>query len=318
MLCYSSNIARKEIKMINRKLKKYIEDHILPSYERNDVGHGLEHIQYVIKRSLKFAKTLPDINEDMVYVIAAYHDIGHYIDAKNHEMVSAEMLRKDTKLKEFFSEEEISIMADAVEDHRASMDGEPRTIYGKIVSSADRNNTVEKCLYRSYFYGKKLDPKADDQSLYERAFDVLTKKFGESGYAKFYFEDPEYEAFLKEIRELLSNKEDIKNSYIVMNWSIKAGDGFKSAITCNNPSDLPKYLSEPAKYIICLGDCHNCSYCKDKDDLRTVVFINHFKKSIKAGLKLGLTETDLSRLEAQKYIDYGKFLMKLTNQTTLI
>ena len=207
MLCYSSNIARKEIKMINRKLKKYIEDHILPSYERNDVGHGLEHIQYVINRSLKFAKTVPDINEDMVYVIAAYHDIGHYIDAKNHEMVSAEMLRKDTKLREFFSEEEISIMADAVEDHRASMDGEPRTIYGRIVSSADRNNTVEKCLYRSYFYGRKLDPKTSDRELYERAFDVLTKKFGESGYAKFYFEDPEYEAFLKEIRELLSSKD---------------------------------------------------------------------------------------------------------------
>lgn len=119
-------------------------------------------------------------------------------------------------------------------------------------------------------------------------------------------------------KELLKHKEAIKNSYIVMNWSIKAGEGFKSAITCNNPSDLPKYLSEPDKYIICKGKCHNCSYCKDKDDLRTVVFINHFKKSIEDGLRLGLTETDLKRLEAQKYIDYGKFLMKLTNQTTLI
>jgi len=119
-------------------------------------------------------------------------------------------------------------------------------------------------------------------------------------------------------KELLKHKEAIKSSYIVMNWSIKAGEGFKSAITCNNPSDLPKYLSEPNKYIICKGKCHNCSYCKDKDDLRTVVFVNHFKKSIEAGLRLGLTETDLKRLEAQKYIDYGKFLMKLTNQTTLI
>ena len=119
-------------------------------------------------------------------------------------------------------------------------------------------------------------------------------------------------------KELLKHKEVIKNSYIIMNWSIKAGEGFKSAITCNNPSDLPKYLSEPDKYIICKGKCHNCSYCKDKDDLRTVVFINHFKKSIEDGLRLGLTETDLKRLEAQKYIDYGKFLMKLTNQTTLI
>lgn len=119
-------------------------------------------------------------------------------------------------------------------------------------------------------------------------------------------------------KELLKHKEAIKNSYIVMNWSIKAGEGFKSAITCNNPSDLPKYLSEPDKYIICKGKCHNCSYCKDKSDLRTVVFINHFKKSIEAGLRLGLSETDLKRLEAQKYIDYGKFLMRLTNQTTLI
>ncbi len=193
--------------MMNKKLKKYIEDKIFPSYSKNDKGHNLEHIKYVIRRSLEFAKTVPDINLEMVYVIAAYHDIGHYIDAKNHEMVSAEMLRKDKYLRKFFSEEEIKIMGDAVEDHRASMDGEPRTIYGKIVSSADRNNTVEKCLYRSYFYGRKLDSKADDQSLFERAFEVLTKKFGKSGYAKFYFEDPEYEAFLKEIRGLLSDKE---------------------------------------------------------------------------------------------------------------
>lgn len=150
-------------------------------------------------------------------------------------------------------------------------------------------------------------------------FKSLEQFFKANQVAKYFFDTYDIITYTyTHNKELLSNKEDIKNSYIVMNWSIKAGDGFKSAITCNNHSDLPKYLSEPAKYIICLGDCHNCSYCKDKDDLRTVVFINHFKKSIKAGLKLGLTETDLSRLEAQKYIDYGKFLMKLTNQTTLI
>ena len=193
--------------MINTKLKKYIETKIFPSYKKNDEGHNLEHINYVIERSLKFAREIKDINIEMVYVIAAYHDIGHYIDAKNHEKVSADMLRKDKQLRKFFSEEEINIMADAVEDHRASMDGEPRTIYGRIVSSADRNDSVEKCLYRSYFYGKKLDPKASDLELYERAFDVLTKKFGKDGYAKFYFEDHEYELFLKEIRELLSDKE---------------------------------------------------------------------------------------------------------------
>ena len=206
--------------MINKELKKYIEDKIFPSYEKNDLGHNLEHIQYVIRRSLKFAESIPDINLDMVYTIAAYHDIGHYIDADNHEMVSADILRKDSNLKEFFTEEQIKIMSEAVEDHRASMDGEPRSIYGKIVSSADRNNTVEKCLYRSYFYGRKQNPKATDLELYERAFLVLSKKFGEKGYAKFYFKDPEYEKFLQDIRTLLKNKEKFikrQREYILSN-----------------------------------------------------------------------------------------------------
>ena len=192
---------------INNGLQQYIEKKIFPSYRKNDLGHNLDHIKYVINRSLRFANEVDDINFDMVYTIAAYHDIGHYIDAKNHERISADILRKDTKLREFFSEEEIEVMAEAVEDHRASKKEAPRNIYGRIVSSADRNDTVEKCLYRSYFFGRNLDSKANDLELYERAFDVLTKKFGKDGYAKFYFEDPEYDLFLKEIRELLSDKE---------------------------------------------------------------------------------------------------------------
>lgn len=114
-------------------------------------------------------------------------------------------------------------------------------------------------------------------------------------------------------KELLPYKEAIKNSYIVVNWSIKAGAGFKSAITCNNPSKLAEYLSDSENYVICKGKCHNCSYCKDKDDLRTVVFVNHFKQTIEAGLKAGLDIEAINRLEAQKYIDYGKFLMRQTN-----
>ena len=109
---------------------------------------------------------------------------------------------KDENLKNFFSDEERKIIKEAIEDHRASAKDEPRSIYGRIVSSADRNNTVEACLRRTYTYGKKIDPNATDEELFLRAYDVLTKKFGEDGYAKFYFRDTVYEAFLKELREL--------------------------------------------------------------------------------------------------------------------
>lgn len=195
---------------INSDLKDYIEENIFPEYSKNEPAHNIDHIKYVINRSFKFAYTLSNINYNMVYTIAAYHDIGHHIDSKKHEIISGEIMSKDENLKRFFSEEELKIIKEAIEDHRASAEHEPRSIYGKIVSTADRNNTVEACLRRSYTYGKKLEPNFTDEELFERAYKHLKLKFGENGYAKFFFKDEEYEKFLTDIRALLSDK----NSFI--------------------------------------------------------------------------------------------------------
>ncbi len=193
---------------IRKEVKEYIEKNIFPEYDKNEVGHGINHIKTVIDRSFELVKENKlNVDHDMVYVIAAYHDIGHHIDSKNHEKISAEIMAKDEKLKEFFNEEQLQIIHDAIEDHRASSDNNPRTIYGEIVSSADRNTEVNTCFRRTYSYGKKLDPNATDQELFERAHTVLVNKFGEDGYAKFFFKDKKYEEFLKELRELLKDKE---------------------------------------------------------------------------------------------------------------
>ena len=87
---------------LNQELKQYIEEKIFPQYRKNEIGHGIEHIQYVIHRSMKFAHTIPSINLDMVFVIAAYHDIGHHIDPKRHEIISAQIMMQDDRLKRFF------------------------------------------------------------------------------------------------------------------------------------------------------------------------------------------------------------------------
>ncbi len=197
---------------VNEDLKKYIEENIFPEYSKNEKAHNLEHIQYVINRSFKFADTCENINDDMVYTIAAYHDIGHHIDSKRHEIISGEIMSKDNHLKKFFSEEQLQIIREAIEDHRASSNHEPRSIYGKIVSTADRNNTVEACLRRSYTYNKKLHPDFSDEQTFEDAYQHLVMKFGENGYAKFFFQDEEYEQFLKEIRTLLSDKKQFINT----------------------------------------------------------------------------------------------------------
>ena len=163
---------------INEELKKYIEQNVLLEYNKNEKAHGIEHINYVIRRSFELIKQNNlEVDHNKVYVIAAYHDIGHYIDPKKHEIISAKIMSEDYNLNQYFSYEDLIIIIEAIEDHRASAYHEPRSIYGKIVSSADRNNTIEQCLERSYYYGKRLNPEFTDRELYERAFKHLNLKF---------------------------------------------------------------------------------------------------------------------------------------------
>lgn len=198
---------------INKELQDYIENNVFPEYQKNEKGHNIDHIKYVIERSFQLVEENNlDVNPNMVYTIASYHDIGHHIDSKTHEIISADIMSKDNNLANFFTPEELITIKEAIEDHRASAKDDPRSIYGRIVSSADRNNRVEDCLRRTYTYGKKLNANATDEELFLRAHDVLVKKFGEDGYAKFYFKDTQYENFLKELRELLKDQEKFINT----------------------------------------------------------------------------------------------------------
>lgn len=193
---------------IDPKIKNYIETNILPKYKELK-GHTSEHIDQVISRSFEFAKQAPELNLDMVYVIAAYHDLGRLIDNETHNIESAKMLRKDEFLKTNFTPAEIDIMAEAVEDHRASLKYEPRSIYGKLVSSADRNPDVESMLSRAYDYAKLLNPNLSEDEIIEEARIHLREKYSPNGYAAktMYFKDPSFEKMLQEVEEITRTKE---------------------------------------------------------------------------------------------------------------
>lgn len=139
-------------KEINKTLKKYIEENIMPSYENNEKGHGVEHIENVLRRCLLLAKQFKDIDLNMLYVVAVYHDIAHHIDKNNHEILSAEIFYRDDNMKKYFSDDERIVIKEAIEDHRASLIGEPRSIYGKIVSTADRSKSINETMKRTYTY----------------------------------------------------------------------------------------------------------------------------------------------------------------------
>lgn len=202
---------------INVYLKNYIEKEILKEYEKNEKAHSLEHINYVIRRSLEFAKQFPDINLDMVYTIASFHDIGHHIDKDNHEVISAKIFYNDLKMKEFFSEEERITIKEAIIDHRASLKGEPRSIYGKIVSSADRGTNIIVTLKRTHSYSLKHYPNFRLQKIIDRAYNHINQKYGKEGYAKIYIKDLEYDKFRTDLNNILNDKNEFIKLYLKAN-----------------------------------------------------------------------------------------------------
>ena len=193
---------------MKEKLEEYIEKQIFPEYKKNEQGHGIKHIIDVIENSFRLKKKLNlQVDENMVYTIAAFHDIGHHINKDKHEIISAEIFEQDEKMKDFFNDEERKIIKEAIEDHRASSNHEPRSIYGKLIATADRVVLdVHDCIRRSYFYGKKNYPNLSLEKQKERIYEHLKDKFGENGYAKVYLKDERYEKSLKDLQKALSNK----------------------------------------------------------------------------------------------------------------
>ena len=197
---------------VNNELRKYIENNIFPLYENNYIGDGIDRVYYVIKRSEQIIEENDlNVDDNILFAVISYHDLRKNNDEKSHEKVSSEIMFNDEFLKDFFTEEQREIIKEAIEDQRANAENEPRNIYGKILSSASRNSSIEQTLKRSYIYGKKKNPNFSDEEIFEGAYEALLNKFGENGYAKFYFKDSTYEKFLKDIRSLLSNKEEFIN-----------------------------------------------------------------------------------------------------------
>jgi uncharacterized protein len=106
-------------------------------------------------------------------------------------------------------------MFDAICDHRASSSEEPKTIYGKIVSSADRNVDMESILMRTYEYRVRNNPWMSTEQIMEESYEHVCSKFGPDGYAisKMYFKDVEYEEFLRDARRMIENKDEFEREF---------------------------------------------------------------------------------------------------------
>lgn len=194
---------------VNQELKKYIEQNIIPLYDHFDPAHRRDHVQLVIQQSMALAESL-DVDANMVYAIAAYHDIGLCQGREHHHEVSAQMLLADSCLHKWFDESQLQTMADAVEDHRASSSHAPRTLYGRIVAEADRFIEPDTIIRRTVQYGLEHYPALDKEGHCARTLQHLHEKYGRMGYLRLWFDQSPNAERLETLRQMMEDENLIR------------------------------------------------------------------------------------------------------------
>lgn len=207
---------------VNKELKEYINSNVIKEYENFDEGHDVRHVMDVINRSLLYYEELKhnfDLNINMVYVIAAFHDVGMKIKREGHPKFSREILLADNNLKKWFSQSELETMAEACEDHSTSRNAEPRTIYGKIVSDADKDTDINVGLLRGWKFSEKHFPNLTFDERVDEVHAEIVKRFGDESIGgkslvKFYISSERNKEFLTMMALYAKDKLTYKNKMI--------------------------------------------------------------------------------------------------------
>lgn len=195
------------------EIKTFVEQEIIPRYDNFDAGHGRDHVQTVISQALMLAQYYPETDKRIVLVAAAYHDLGLAFGRDEHHTHSARIVREDERLRQWFSAEEIDVIADAAEDHRASSDHEPRTIYGRIIAEADRVIDSETIVRRALQYGMKRHPGLDREGQYIRLMDHMREKYDYGGYLKLWIPESDNARNLEAFRKILADEKTFRRMF---------------------------------------------------------------------------------------------------------
>ena len=195
------------------EIRDFVEREIVPRYDGFDAGHGRDHVQTVISQALSLAQYYPVVDRCMLLVAAAYHDLGLAFGRELHHIHSARIVREDERLQQWFNEDEINTIADAAEDHRASSDHEPRTIYGRIVAEADRIIDGETIVRRALQYGLKHEPGLDREGQYRRLMEHMHEKYDYGGYLQLWIPESDNAKQLEAFRQTLANEEAFRRLF---------------------------------------------------------------------------------------------------------
>ena len=204
-----------KLDFVRKEVKNYINSKIKPAYKTFDKAHSISHFNFVTNNCVEYGRELIkkgiDVNLEIAYVVGALHDIGISKGREGHAKSSGEIVRNDTNLKQFYSDDEIEMIAQAVEDHSSHLEYEPRSIYGKIVADADRNNSMYLVFSRPVKYGIKNEKDKDRAAHIDRVYEFVQNKFGRSGYVKYWLDISNTRKEQQQVWDLLDDELACKN-----------------------------------------------------------------------------------------------------------
>jgi uncharacterized protein len=224
--------------MRHSEIEAYIYNEIVPRYSAFDNAHKEDHALTVIRQSEallegraawlaeqaeadKASRAREEeveagsiwnapVDRMLLMMAAACHDLGLVNGRENHHLDSGIIIRRDTRLRSWFSEEEIETIAQAAEDHRASGKGAPRSIYGMIVAEADRVIEGDTIIRRTIQFGQKHYPGLCREEQIERAVAHLKEKYGRGGYLKLWIPWSDNAVRLNALQDVIADDKAVR------------------------------------------------------------------------------------------------------------
>ena len=210
---------------IREDIIRFVFDEIVSRYAGFDPAHRENHALTVIEQAMHLldsraawlegqpAETAcqwsEEIDREILFVAAACHDLGLVNGRERPHTDSGIIIRSDDRLKEWFTQQQIEIIAQAAEDHRASGKSAPRSIYGKIVAEADRVIDGETIILRTVQFGFTHYPDLGRVGHIERAVAHLKEKYGRGGYLKLWIPWSDNAARLSALQDTIADDEAI-------------------------------------------------------------------------------------------------------------
>ena len=211
----------KDYPEIRKEVAEHILGTIVPRYASFDPAHRQDHAMTVISQAMQLLDRMQEwvekqaehivsqwdtpIDREVLFVAAAYHDLGLAGGRERHHIDSGTIIRNDIFLHRWFSEEMIEIMAQAAEDHRASGKNAPRSIYGMLVAEADRVIEGSTIIRRTVQFGLTNHPDLGREEQISRAVEHLKEKYGRGGYMKLWIPWSDNATRLHELQDIIAD-----------------------------------------------------------------------------------------------------------------